>query len=412
MSHACFDHPPFGVEIDLHTPWASVTRKVVRMMNAISNSNLPEEFALPPESIIYGESPAMQVIRHKVDKAASANVPVLLEGESGTGKDVLGRVIHLHSVWCPGPFVKVSCPAIPGTLLESELFGYEKGAFTGAYGAKPGRVEMADRGTLFLDEIGEMDLLLQAKLLQLLQDGRYCRIGARQDRRIEVRVICATNRNLAEEIKAGAFRQDLFYRINVLNIRVPPLRERISDLESLVEFFLHSCREAYGTAARPIPRGVIQKMKQYHWPGNIRELENLIRRYVILGSDSSVILDALLSRSDDEFDVAVDGTSSLKEMTRRATRVLERRIISRTLEINGWNRKRAARALNISYRALLYKIKDAGIGAKRQPMAEPAEDDQSLAAMQADKEVGDKGGCENDQQRIPECSTATARTAP
>ena len=387
-------------------------KRVERKMNAISNSNLPEDFTLPPENIIYGNSPVMQLVRNKVDKAASANVPVLLEGESGTGKDVLCRVIHLHSAWCPGQFVKVSCPAIPGTLLESELFGYEKGAFTGAYGAKPGRVEMANRGTLFLDEIGEMDLLLQAKLLQLLQDGSYCRIGARQDRRIDVRVICATNRNLAEEIRSGTFREDLFYRINVLNICLPALRERIGDLESLVEFFLLACREAYGTVARPIPHGVLQKMKQYQWPGNIRELENVIRRYVILGSDTSVILDALLSRVDDDVAIAVDGTSSLKDMTRQATRALERRIISRTLEIHGWNRKRVARALNISYRALLYKIKDAGIGDRKEPVPVPVEQEVSPAVVQASREAGDKGGCENDQQRIPACSTATARTAP
>jgi two-component system, NtrC family, response regulator AtoC len=341
-------------------------------MNGLSHSNLPEEVVLPPEAVIYGNSLAMRLVQHKVEKAASANVPVLLEGESGTGKDVLGRVIHLHSVWCPGPFVKLSCPAIPGTLLESELFGYERGAFTGAYGAKPGRVEMANRGTLFLDEIGEMDLLLQAKLLQLLQDGSYSRIGARQDRRIDVRVICATNRNLSDEIEAGRFRQDLFYRINVLNISLPPLRERIEDLEILVDFLLHSCRELYCTPVRPIPQAVLQKMKQYPWPGNIRELENLMRRYVILGSEASVILDALISQADDEeFDSPVGESSSLKEMTRQATRSLERRIIRSTLEMHGWNRKRTARALNISYRALLYKIKDAGIGAKRLPVNLP-----------------------------------------
>lgn len=381
----------------------------VTKVNALTNSNLAEEFVLPPESVIYGNSPSMQVVRHKVDKAASASVPVLLEGESGTGKDVLGRIIHLHSVWRPGPFVKVNCPAIPGTLLESELFGYEKGAFTGAYGAKPGRVEMANRGTLFLDEIGEMDPLLQAKLLQLLQDGRYCRIGARQDRRIEVRVICATNRNLAEEIKAGTFRQDLFYRINVLNISLPPLRERSGDLETLIEFFLNACRELYCTPVRPIPHGVLQKMKQYHWPGNIRELENLIRRYVILGSDTSVILDALMAKPDDEeFDIPMDGMSSLKEMTRRATRTLERRIIRRTLEMNGWNRKRAARALNISYRALLYKIKEAGIGAKQLPLGLQPEvmEDRSASTAPAGDALARKRACENEDHECQPCSAA------
>jgi len=343
-------------------------------VNALSSTHFAARLVLQPESVIFGQSAAMQVVKNKVSKAAAANVPVLLEGESGTGKDVIARLIHSQSGWCEGPFVKVSCPAIPGTLLESELFGYEKGAFTGAYGSKPGRVEMANRGTLFLDEIGEMDPLLQAKLLQLLQDAQFCRIGAQHDRHIEVRIICATNRNLAEEIETGAFRQDLFYRINVLNISLPPLRERNEDIPVLVDFFLQQCRESYGVAARPISPAVLQKMKQYPWPGNIRELENVVRRYVILDSDASVICEAMTSApSDGDFDIPIDGPTSLKAMTRQATLVLERRIIRQTLEANGWNRKRAARALNISYRALLYKIKEAGIGAKRMPAEPPAD---------------------------------------
>ncbi len=343
-------------------------------MSVLPAPHLSEGSAIPPEAVIFGKSLAMQLVQTKVTKAARANVPILLEGESGTGKDVLARLVHSCSIWSDGPFVKVSCPAIPGTLLESELFGYEKGAFTGAYGAKPGRVEMANRGTLFLDEIGEMDPLLQAKLLQLLQDGQFCRIGAQQDRRIEVRVICATNRNLVEEVEAGAFRQDLFYRINVLNICLPPLRDRALDIPSLVEYFLAQSREAYGIQARPIALGTLQKMQEYSWPGNIRELENIVRRYVILDSDLSVIHEALLGpTSDPEFEAPVDGPTSLKAMTRQATLALERRVIRRTLEANGWNRKRAARALSISYRALLYKIKEAGIGSKRQPSQTPIE---------------------------------------
>jgi two-component system response regulator AtoC len=343
-------------------------------VNALSSARFAAVPMLPPDSVIFGQSAAMQTVRNKVGKAAVANVPVLLEGESGTGKDVIARLIHSQSEWSAGPFVKVSCPAIPGTLLESELFGYEKGAFTGAYGSKPGRVEMANRGTLFLDEIGEMDPLLQAKLLQLLQDSQFCRIGAQQDRRIEVRIVCATNRNLAEEIENGAFRQDLFYRINVLNIPLPPLRERSEDIPALVEHFLEQCRESYGVAARPVPATVLQKMKQYPWPGNIRELENVVRRYVILDADSSVISEAMTrTSSDGDFDLPIEGPTSLKAMTRQATLALERKIIRRTLEANGWNRKRAARALNISYRALLYKIKEAGIGAKRLSAEPPSE---------------------------------------
>src|SRR5713101_3626671 len=176
---------------------------------------------LPPEAIIFGRSPAMQEARTKAEKVAGTNVPVLILGESGTGKEVLANLLHHWSPWNCGPFVKVSCPAIPSTLLESELFGYERGAFTGAYGTKPGRVEMAHRGTLFLDEISELDMSLQSKLLQLLQDGRFCRIGAQGDKRVEVRVVCATNRQLQREINSGTFRQDLFYRINVVNLFMP-----------------------------------------------------------------------------------------------------------------------------------------------------------------------------------------------
>src|SRR4030081_2410090 len=192
----------------------------------------------PPEAIIFGRTEEMQAVRDRLTKLASANVPVLIQGESGTGKDIVARMIHAASPWRSGPWVKVNCPAIPGTLLESELFGYEKGAFTGAYGMKPGRVELAHRGTLFLDEISELDMSLQSKLLQLLQDGQFCRIGAQEDKKVEVRVVCATNRNLESEIEGGTFRQDLYYRINVVNLRITALRERRGDIEDLCTYFL------------------------------------------------------------------------------------------------------------------------------------------------------------------------------
>src|ERR671936_679126 len=199
---------------------------------------------MPPELMLFGRSDAMQAVRDRLTKLAGANVPVLIQGESGTGKDIIARMIHGLSPWRSGPFVKVNCPAIPGTLLESELFGYEKGAFTGAYGSKPGRVEMAHRGTLFLDEISELDPALQSKL-QLLQDGQFCRIGAQEDKKVEVRVVCATNRHLEHEIENGTFRQDLFYRINVVNLHMPPLRERRGDIEELAAYFLEYYNRKY-----------------------------------------------------------------------------------------------------------------------------------------------------------------------
>jgi two-component system response regulator AtoC len=333
--------------------------------NAV-NSLVQSIGEIPPESIVFGRSGAMQALRARMDKVASANVPVLIQGESGTGKDIIARMIHGRSPWRTGPYVKVNCPAIPGTLLESELFGYEKGAFTGAYGTKPGRVELAHRGTLFLDEISELDLGLQSKLLQLLQDGQFCRIGAQEDKKVEVRVVCATNRHLESEIENGTFRQDLFYRINVVNLALPPLRERRSDIEDLVNYFLEYYNRKYNCRAKALSAELTAVLQKYHWPGNIRELENLVKRYVILGSEE-VISSDLVTREPEYFnpEVNVDGPISLKKLTRQATRELERKVILKVLQANHWNRKQAARALSISYRALLYKIRDAGLPSNR-----------------------------------------------
>src|SRR5229473_573978 len=243
---------------------------------------------LPPEDVIFGNSAGMGKIRQKLEKAAGANIAVLLRGQSGTGKEVIAKLIHSQSPWRNGPFVKVSCPAIPGTLIESELFGYEKGAFTGAYGVKPGRIELAHRGTLFLDEIGEMDPSLQAKLLQLLQDGEFNRIGAAGDRKIDVRFVCATNRSLEREMKSGKFREDLFYRINALTIQLPLLRERTDDIPTLVSYFLHSYSRRFGRPARVLSDRLLAELMKYSWPGNIRELENLVKSYVVFGSEEDL----------------------------------------------------------------------------------------------------------------------------
>src|SRR5258708_17763884 len=316
---------------------------------------------MPPDGIVFGRTEAMQDVRERLTKLAGANVPVLIQGESGTGKDIIARMIHAASPWRTGPWVKVNCPAIPGTLLESELFGYERGAFTGAYGMKPGRVEMAHRGTLFLDEISELDLALQSKLLQLLQDGQFCRIGAQEDKKVEVRVVCATNRKLEQEIESGTFRADLFYRINVVNLHMPALRERASDIPDLVDYFLAYYNRKYNSRALPISEELMASLRKYHWPGNVRELENLIKRYVILG-DEEVISSDLAPRETDFFnaEIPIDGQISLKKLTRQAVRELERKVILKGLQAHHWNLKQSARALSISYRALLYKIRVAG----------------------------------------------------
>ena len=321
---------------------------------------------IPPEGVVFGRTEAMQAVRDRLERLAAANVPVLIQGESGTGKDIIARMIHMASPWKTGPWVKVNCPAIPGTLLESELFGYEKGAFTGAYGTKPGRVEMAHRGTLFLDEISELDLALQSKLLQLLQDGQFCRIGAQEDKKVEVRVVCATNRKLEQEIENGTFRADLFYRINVVNLHMPALRERAVDIPDLVDYFLEYYNRKYNCRAKSLSGELMGILRKYHWPGNVRELENLVKRYVILGSEE-VISSDLAPRGQDFFnsEIPLEGQISLKKLTRQAVRELERKVILKVLQTHHWNRKQAAKALSISYRALLYKIRDAGLPSNR-----------------------------------------------
>src|SRR6202790_4791433 len=241
---------------------------VFSLMTTLSVSSLAQSLGeLPPDQIIFGHSEAMQAVRSRLGKVAAANVPVLITGESGTGKDIIARLIHGLSPWKSGPYVKVNCPAIPGTLLESELFGYERGAFTGAFGSKPGRVELAHRGTLFLDEISELDMSLQSKLLQLLQDGQFCRIGAQEDKKVEVRVVCATNGKLEEEIANGTFRADLFYRINVVNLHMPSLRDRAADIPQLVRYFLYYYNRKFNARALHPSADLMNSIKKYHWPG-------------------------------------------------------------------------------------------------------------------------------------------------
>jgi two-component system, NtrC family, response regulator AtoC len=320
---------------------------------------------LLPEALVFGQSEVMRSVRQKVEKVAGANVPVLIQGESGTGKEVIARLIHARSPWAAGPFVKVNCPAIPGTLVESELFGYQKGAFTGANGTKPGRVEMAQHGTLFLDEIAELELGLQAKLLQLLQDGQFCPVGGQEDKQIDARVVCATNRNLEDEIRKGTFRQDLFYRINVVSIHMPTLRERAADIPIICDSLRKMYSERFERPTRPLSSRKLEMLQRYHWPGNIRELENLIKRYIILGSEDVITLEPAEVSAASPGSEEVTNILSLKKVTREAMRELEGKIIVKALQAHNWNRRRAASALEISYRALLYKLKEAGLPTRK-----------------------------------------------
>ena len=344
-------------------------------LTAISRTGFGDRTgSLPPAELIFGRSSAMQKAKQKIDKVAASGVPILIQGANGTGKGLLARFIHNLSTVPNSPFVKVNCAAIPGALLESELFGYEKGAFTGANTSKPGRVELADGGTLFLDGIDEIDMSLQAKLLQLLQDGQFSRIGGQEDRRVQVRVICATHRRLESEIAEGRFRQDLFYRINVVSIELPPLRARLEDIPELVAYFLQIHRTRHNMQARALSPAAVQLLGRHSWPGNIRELENLVERYVILGSEDAISSELLnWEQVHTVPEIPLEGQIHLKKVTRQAVHDLEKKIILSVLEANRWNRKRTATALKISYRALLYKIRRAGLPRKR-GMNSPAVD--------------------------------------
>ncbi|HYD41184.1 MAG TPA: sigma-54 dependent transcriptional regulator [Anaeromyxobacter sp.] len=315
-------------------------------------------------------SGAMVRVRDLVERIADTDVPVLLVGESGVGKDVIARRIHQRSRRAARPFVKINCAALPGELLESELFGHEKGAFTGAHAEKPGKFELAHQGTIFLDEIGEMDPRLQAKLLQVLQDEEFYRVGGKRPVRVDARVLTATNRVLEEAIRQGTFREDLFYRLNVVTVRVPPLRERREEIAPLVRHFVEKYRRRYGGGLEEVPPEVLERFLRHDWPGNVRELENLVRRLVVL-RDPAMVLGELVARPAalppvantvrDPTTLPVGEDEPLKEVARRAARVAEREAILKALKRTGWNKRKAARRLQVSYKALLYKIRDCGI---------------------------------------------------
>jgi two-component system response regulator AtoC len=312
----------------------------------------------PPDDVLFGKTAAMAEIRLRALKASKTNIPILLCGEGGTGKEALGRWIHASSSYAAGAFVKVNCAAIPGELLESELFGYEKGAFTGANQAKPGLAELADRGTLFLDEIGELNMHLQSKVLHFLQDGRFSRIGGESETTVDARLICATNRDLEAEIARGNFRADLFYRINVVRFRMPSLRERRADIPVLAEFFREHHERQFGKPAMPFPAGMLDYLQNLDWPGNVRELSNGIARFVLIGTEAAIKQDHLQKRSAS---VTGAGAVPLKNLARTAIKDLERNVILEALRAHQWNRRKTAQALKISYRSLIYKIRDAGL---------------------------------------------------
>lgn len=336
---------------------------------------------------LFATSEEMAEVREMIEKVAPTSATVLLRGESGVGKELAARLIHGRSPRAEQAFVKVNCAAIPNDLLESELFGYEIGAFTGATKAKPGKFELANGGTIFLDEIGEMHPMLQAKLLHVLQDGDFARLGSKRDISVDVRVICATNQPLDALVRDGRFREDLYYRVNVISIHLPPLRARKREIPELLDYFVQRYAKIYGKAAAPFNEAAIAFLMEHDWPGNIRELENLCKRYVIVGGTTQILRDIAARhkmRSDIESSpsgvpsdeglseasrlrmnvasskttgsIAAEALPSLIEIGKRAAWAAERTAIEEMLRETRWNRREAARRLNVSYKALLNKI--------------------------------------------------------
>jgi len=293
-------------------------------------------------------------------QVADTDAPVLITGESGVGKEVLARFIHAQSGRREGPFVKVNCAALPQDLLESELFGYERGAFSGALRDKPGKFELAHRGSILLDEIGEMSPHLQAKLLHVLQDGEYSRLGARRPLSVDARVLATTNARLTEAVAAGRFREDLYFRLDVIRIEIPPLRERRQDIPLLCEHFVRLYADRYKSTVRELPPDVVEAFVAHDWPGNVRELENAIRRYLILPSLKGSLSPPTRAAADAPPAKATAGATpgpSLRTVAARAAEEAERELVQRVLEETRWNRREASRRLKISYKALLNKLK-------------------------------------------------------
>ena len=342
------------------------TKQLPRQLSSSTFVEVGEMMPRERGIFIYA-SDKMHRVKEIIDQVANTDITVLIQGESGVGKEVVARSIHQNSNRRDKPFVKVNCAALPQELLESELFGYEKGAFTGAYRKKPGKFELANGGTIFLDEIAEISSSLQAKLLQVLQDHEFSRLGGKKDIRVDVRVLAATNKNIEEAVKSGRFREDLYYRLNVVNMTVPPLRERREEIPVFVEYFLSKFGGKYQKRSDPLPDSLMKAFLSHNWLGNVRELENLVQRYVVLGNEEGIIAEmGLLNKKEIPRDKH-DGSSpaivppSLKAVHREAVRKAESEVIYKAMERSNWNGKKAAAMLHVSYKSLLNKIKEYGI---------------------------------------------------
>jgi two-component system, NtrC family, response regulator AtoC len=391
-----FVSKPFD-DLDLEAPLTSALkqRQLSRQVEALRE----EMQSQPKYHMLLSSSERMAEVRDLIDRVADTDVTVLVRGESGTGKELVARAVYSSSLRREKPFVKVNCAALPAELLESELFGFERGAFTGAIQHKPGKFEFANHGTMFLDEVSEMSPALQAKLLQVLQDGEFARLGGKHDVHVDVRIIAATNRDLEQAVAEAQFREDLFFRLNVVCIHLPPLRDRRDEIPKLADYFLKKYSVQYHKPPLDLSQAAMKLFMDYEWPGNIRELENLVKRAVVLGSETSIRSEInqgmaqaahRLSLRAPAAAVAVAGADvaaarsgvaergpasptaiaaaaaeignySLKDVSRTAAREAERALIFKMLNQTRWNRKETAEILGISYKALLYKIKENGL---------------------------------------------------
>jgi two-component system response regulator AtoC len=371
-----FDPDELEITINKVLEKRELITEVKRLKQQVSDQNGGQ--------LLFGNSEKMGAIREIIDQVADTDITVLIRGESGTGKGLVARFIYENSSRRDQHFVKVNCAALPDELLESELFGYERGAFTGAHKKKPGKFEYANKGTIFLDEIGEIHPALQAKLLQVLQDGEFSPLGSERDIHVDSRVVAATNRDLEAEVVSGKFREDLYFRLNVVSITVPPLRERLDEVPILTEHFLDKYNRKYNKDLGRISRETMDRFMQYNWPGNVRELENMIKQVVVLGSENPILTEFRLKEEEagelsiggEEIaspgepaltlkplpllEMLIDGRDeyTLKEIGKAASKMAEKQLIERVLGQTNWNRKKTAEILKVSYKALLYKIKE------------------------------------------------------
>lgn len=377
LGAAEFINKPFDAqEVEIH-----ITGVLERKQLKKQVSELKSELAANKSyGNFIGDSAPMTKVKEIIEQVADSDLTVLIRGESGTGKEIVARSLHQLSSRKGKQFVKVNCAAIPRDLLEAELFGYEKGAFTGAHKTKQGRFEVANKGTIFLDEIGDMPLELQSKLLQVLEQQEFVHVGGIHNIHVDVRIICATNKNLELAISERAFRDDLFYRLNEITLTLPPLRSHAEDIPLLVSYFLEKYNDLYKKETAPISAEIIQRLLEFTWPGNVRQLENMIKQ-VIVRNDESIIADLIATSAAQPMrlePVAVHAAAayvnsyetvtesfSLKQRIGKTVAEEEKKLIGQVLNKTNWNRRKAAVLLEISYRSLLYKIKDYELNATK-----------------------------------------------